>query len=156
MKRQIAAIIRRFPFLTRLPFLVFRRFQARYTVGVAAVVLDADGKALLVEHAWHPRHPWGLPGGWIDDDEDPAAALQRELREELQLQVAIVKPLHISKPFHNHIDISFLCQPCGAVGELSSELLDYRWATRDSLPQLHRFHQQSLDIAYADRRIPPS
>ena len=148
MKRQIAAIIRRLPFLTRLPFLVFRRFQARYTVGVAGVVFDAAGNTLLVEHAWHPRHPWGLPGGWIDDDEDPAAALQRELMEELQLPVTVVKPLHISKPFHNHIDMSFLCAPRGEVGELSSELLDYRWTPRESLPRLHRFHQQSLDIAY--------
>ena len=150
--RYIAALIRRLPILTRLPFMLFRRFQARYTVGVAAVVLDQDDNVLLVEHAWHPRHPWGLPGGWIGEDEDPALALKRELTEELQLQVNIVKPLHISKPFHNHIDISFLCQPRGAVGQLSSELLDYRWAARGSLPEMHAFHKQSLAVAFAGCR----
>ena len=80
--RQISLLLRRFPFLLRLPYLLFSRAQARYTVGVAAVVFDDQGRILLVEHSYHPRFPWGLPGGWIGDDEDPAAAILRELKEE--------------------------------------------------------------------------
>ena len=85
MSRQFATLIRRFPALLRIPFLIFHRLQSRYTVGVAGVVLDERGRVLIVEHAYHPRYPWGLPGGWIGEDEDPADAILRELREELQL-----------------------------------------------------------------------
>ena len=149
MTQHIAVkLIRRFPFLTRLPFLVYRRFQARFTAGVVAAVFDDADRVLLVEHAWHPRHPWGLPGGWVDADEDPSLAVQRELREELQLRVRLVQTLHIARHMPNHLDIAFLCRANGDVGELSAELLDYRWARRDELPAMHAFHRTALDIAF--------
>lgn len=55
---------------------------------VRAIVLDADGRVLLVQF----RRPigdeswWGSPGGGIDPGEDHEAALRRELREEVGLQ----------------------------------------------------------------------
>ena len=147
MSRQFATLIRRFPALVRLPFLIFRRLQSRYTVGVAGVVLDEQGRVLIVEHAYHPRYPWGLPGGWIGEDEDPADAILRELREELQLAAEVTTVLHTSKPFRNHIDMSFLCNSLSPVGKLSMELLDFRWADPDNLPDLHEFHRQSIKIA---------
>ncbi|MDE2950347.1 MAG: NUDIX hydrolase [Chloroflexota bacterium] len=147
MSRQIATLIRRFPALIRLPFLIFRRLQSRYTVGVAGVVLNEEGRVLIVEHAYHPRYPWGLPGGWIGEDEDPAEAILRELREELQLAAEVTRVLHTSKPFRNHIDMSFLCNSLSPIGKLSMELLDFCWADPDNLPDLHEFHCQSIKIA---------
>ena len=56
---------------------------------VAAIILCEDGRYLLqlrddTPEIWFPAH-WGLFGGAIDPGEEPFAALQRELREELQL-----------------------------------------------------------------------
>ena len=95
----------------------------------------------------HPDYPWGLPGGWIGADEDPAAAVIRELKEELQLSVNVIRVLHIAKSFPNHIDMSFLCETQSAVGKLSRELLDYKWLAPDELPDLHVFHRKSIEIA---------
>lgn len=61
---------------------------ARFRVGVLGLLVDAEGRALLLEHRFRARHAWGLPGGWLDAAEDPAVGLARELREELDLQVA--------------------------------------------------------------------
>lgn len=149
MSRQFATLIRRFPALLRFPFLIFRGLQSRYTVGVAGVVLDERGRVLVVEHAYHPRYPWGLPGGWIGEDEAPADAILRELREELQLVAEVNTVLHTAKPFRNHIDLSFLCNSLSPVGELNMELLDFRWVDPDNLPDLHEFHRQSIMIALA-------
>ena len=150
--RQLAALIRRFPFLTRLPFRAYRSRQARYTVGVAGVVLDERGRVLVVEHVFHPRHAWGLPGGWIDADEDPAQALKRELREELGLEVDVRGALHVARSFKDHIDIAYLCHSRGPVARLNAELLDYRWAEADSLPDLRVFHRRAVTLALdADR-----
>ena len=54
---------------------------------VNAVVRDADGRILLQRH--REGRDWGLPGGAIEPEEDPADALVREVREETSLEVAI-------------------------------------------------------------------
>ena len=133
--------------MMRLPYQVYSRVQARYTIGVAAVILNGDGRVLLVEHAYHPRFPWGLPGGWIDADEEPSAAIKRELSEELQLNARVLRVVHIAKTAPNHIDLAFHCQALSSIGKLSHELLDYQWAARDHLPDIKRFHRQSIESA---------
>jgi 8-oxo-dGTP pyrophosphatase MutT (NUDIX family) len=57
---------------------------------VVAGVLVRDGQVLLVHRhparRWYPD-VWDLPGGHVEDGEDPLAALGRELHEELGLHV---------------------------------------------------------------------
>ncbi len=147
MTRQIAALLRRFPFLMRLPYAIFSRAQARYTVGVAAVVFDGKKRILIVEHAFHPRLPWGLPGGWVDEDEDPAECVLRELKEELQLEAEVVCIVQASQTAQNHIDLAFLCEAKSAVGELNHELLGHKWLNAERLPELKPFHQRAIEMA---------
>ncbi len=139
----------------RFPYLLLRSAQTRYTIGLVAVVIDSQGRVLIVEHVLHPRHPWGLPGGWIGHNEDPAAAISRELREELQLAVRVKSILHIAKPFRNHLDLAFLCEAQSSVGELNRELLSYKWVKPDQLPDLHLFHKKSIEIAFESLRRRP-
>jgi 8-oxo-dGTP diphosphatase len=58
---------------------------------VAAVVLvDADGRVLLAQRPEGKQMAglWEFPGGKVDPSETPEAALIRELREELGIDVA--------------------------------------------------------------------
>jgi 8-oxo-dGTP diphosphatase len=58
---------------------------------VAAVVLvDADGRVLLAQRPEGKQMAglWEFPGGKVDPGETPEAALIRELREELGIDVA--------------------------------------------------------------------
>lgn len=52
-------------------------------IAVGAVVTDASGCVLLVQPSYK-RGRWDLPGGIVDKQEDPLAALHREISEELQ------------------------------------------------------------------------
>lgn len=60
---------------------------------VVGAVLVRDGRALLVHRSltrqWYPD-VWDLPGGHVDDREDPSTALERELREELGIDAHII------------------------------------------------------------------
>ena len=63
---------------------------AAETHDVAAALLVREGRVLLCHRhpnrRWYPD-VWDLPGGHIDVHEAPAAALRRELQEELGVDV---------------------------------------------------------------------
>jgi len=65
----------------------------------ARAVIEAGGRSLLAQH--HYRDPanlgkWSLLGGRLEPhDRDPATTVRRELAEELQAEIEVIRPLHI-------------------------------------------------------------
>lgn len=62
------------------------RFVRGVTLGVRALVRDADGRVFLVKHSYVSG--WHLPGGGVEVGETMRAALTRELREEGNIEIA--------------------------------------------------------------------
>lgn len=147
IRQHLAQVIRRFPTLMFIPYYAYRFIQPKYSVGVVGVVLNSESKILLVEHLFHPRLAWGLPGGWINFNEDPHKAVERELSEELALNVEAHHLLLMERSSFNHINVAYLCQAKNDVGKLSYELLGYKWFRFDELPQLHDFHYKAIQVA---------
>jgi ADP-ribose pyrophosphatase YjhB (NUDIX family) len=59
-------------------------------VGVGVMVLDDEGKILLVKRAMTPeKGKWSIPAGFLDHGEDPASTAVRQVFEETNLQVVI-------------------------------------------------------------------
>jgi 8-oxo-dGTP diphosphatase len=57
----------------------------------AAVVVEREGKILLVRRAYDPEQgKWSLPAGFVDGAEDPRLAAARECLEETGLRVRIL------------------------------------------------------------------
>ena len=65
----------------------FQRTRATKRMGAGAVVRDGDGRVLVVKPTY--KTVWELPGGAVEHDESPAAACERELREELGLDLTV-------------------------------------------------------------------
>jgi len=58
------------------------------TIGAFAILLDDDGRVLCVQQNY-PPHEWTLPGGRVEPNESPLAALHREIMEETGCHIAI-------------------------------------------------------------------
>lgn len=95
LKRLLMAAWKKLP----IPF-CFRRWYTylsnrRYPVGVDGVIRNDAGEILIFHHTYR-KTPWGMPSGWLGD-EDPAAGLIREVREESGMDIEITGVLDIRR-----------------------------------------------------------
>ncbi len=108
---------------------------------VAAVALiDADGRVLLAQRPAHKEQGglWEFPGGKIHAGETPEAALIRELKEELGIEVPArcLAPLtfasHSYETFHLLMPL-YICRNWNGEPEpLEGQTL--AWVRKDKLP----------------------
>ncbi len=115
---------------------------------VAAVIADGAGRVLVAQRPAH-KHlalKWEFPGGKVEPDESPEAALARELREELGIAIEIVRPLPRFTHDYGAVVIAmipFVCRLApGSAAPQAHEHVALRWVSRAELP--------TLDLAAAD------
>ena len=85
IRRPFEPVIRRF-------LHAYWRFSRGLTLGVRAVVFDGEGRVFLVKHSYLAG--WHLPGGGVETGETLLAALERELREEGNIELTDPPRLH--------------------------------------------------------------
>lgn len=110
--------------------------QRRFTVTAGAFVFDDDGRILLLEHEFRPDSRWGIPGGFLNQSEQPEEALRRELREEVALEVDDVQFLFartMARP--RQVEIHFTCTTKGNPTPSSFEIRKAGWFDPEKLPQ---------------------
>ena len=75
-----------FHLLSRFVFHPLFRWTRGMTLGVRAMVIDPEGRVLLVRHSYAPG--WLFPGGGVERGETAMSSLERELREEASVTLA--------------------------------------------------------------------
>ena len=61
--------------------------MSRPRVAAGALFFDADGNVLLVKPTY--KDGWDIPGGYVEPEESPREACEREIQEELGLTRAV-------------------------------------------------------------------
>jgi ADP-ribose pyrophosphatase YjhB (NUDIX family) len=132
--------------------LPLERVKAFYSAddGYATPKVDVRGgvfdqnKVLMVRERSDGK--WTLPGGWVDVNDAPSYAVEREIREESGYLARAVKlaalfdknnPAHGHPPGITHIyKLLFLCELTGGTATTSSETDAVEFFPVDSLPPL--------------------
>lgn len=123
---------------------------------VAAGFIYRHNRVLLAQRALTKRIAPGayhLPGGHVEFDEDPAVALQRELREELGVTFAIGEPFATFSyriGAAHTVGIAYLVCADDTPAELTYDRTDTErlvWAGVDELPLYLRPTDHNLAIA---------
>jgi len=71
---------------------LFWRFSRPATLGVRAIVIDAQDRVFLIKHSYVDG--WHLPGGGVETGETMLEALSRELAEEGNIVMSAAPRLH--------------------------------------------------------------
>ena len=103
---------------------------------------SADDRVLLVRERSDGR--WTLPGGWVDVNDSPSAAVAREILEEsgyraraVKLAALVDKNRHPHPPGVHHIyKLMFLCELTGGAPAPSQETDAVDFFPVAALPQL--------------------
>jgi 8-oxo-dGTP diphosphatase len=114
---------------------------------VVAGLLIEGGRVLITQRREDQPMPlkWEFPGGKIEEGESPEAALRRELREEIGVEVRVGVVWEVLWHAYPDFDLLMLVYPCSATGDEQPrccEVADLAWV----LPS----EMKSYDILEAD------
>ncbi len=138
--------------------------ELRIRPAARAIVLDPDGRILLVRFVFPTGTFWATPGGGIEAGESPEEAIRRELLEETGLTDVEIGPavwtrLHIvpfiggqwdgqREQYHVVRTPAFTPEPRHSWEQLNAEyVFELRWWTPDSL-------EAAAETTFAPRRLP--
>ena len=128
----------------------------RPAVTADIVLITTDQKVLLIQRKSDPfKGQWALPGGFIDKDESPLAAAQRELKEETGVTGVELEELGFfgepeRDPRGHVISLAFRARnlPAEIEAVAADDAVDARWFRLSDLPDLAFDHRQIIQGAH--------
>lgn len=111
----------------------------KMVIAVKGVIIN-EGRVLIVKRSEDDEvggGTWECVGGKIDFGEGLEDALEREIKEEVGLEVNVKQILYATtfktNPTRQVVILTYLCSSSNQEVLLSSEHSDYRWVTVDQL-----------------------
>ena len=103
-----------------------------HSVSVAGVVIDADGRVLVIKR--RDNGQWEAPGGILELDETLEQGVQREVKEETGIQVTVNGLTGVYKNMNRGIvALVYRCSIAAGHPRTSSETTSVRWVDRDQI-----------------------
>lgn len=102
-----------------------------------------DGRVLLTRRAIEPfRGKWDLPGGFLEEDEEPLLALRRELREETGLEIEPGAFLGVAIEGYDRYSVlvlSFAATAAEGEPQPADDVAELAWLPLNGLPPAEEF-----------------
>ena len=132
-------------------------------MAVGAVIEDGEGRILLVKHKperrgfWQGK--WICPGGELELGEEIGAGIKREVKEETNLEIDLIKPLTpferiVKSPEGINLHVVYIDYMANLVGgelEVNSDVGEALWVEKNRLgslwEELHEDTRKLLELA---------
>jgi 8-oxo-dGTP diphosphatase len=109
--------------------------DTRHSVSVAGVVIDEDGRALVIQRRDNAH--WEPPGGILERDETITDGLRREVKEETGLTVEPVALTGVYKNMSRSIvALVFRCRAVGGTLTENPEVTGFRWVRESDINKI--------------------
>ncbi len=123
-------------------------------ITVTCAIIIYEGKILVTQRGPQMKHPlkWEFPGGKLEPEETPENCIKREILEELNISISIVKQLTTVNHDYGTVKISlipFLAQFNGGSITLK-EHIQYLWLAPG---ELHKPNWVEADVKVVDEVI---
>ena len=109
-------------------------------INVVAAVIVRNGKIFATQRGYGEwKDWWEFPGGKIERGESPEEALQREIREELAIDIAIGRLLTTVDYDYPDFHLTMHCYLCHLKDDIQPHLLEHeaaRWLGKDNLEEV--------------------
>ena len=155
LKDFLGSVFRHTPSTLRRLF--SRITNPRFAATAGVVVIDDEGRVLLLKHVFRMGTGWGIPGGFMQAGEQPEAAVRRELREEVGLELESAEVVFVrTLKGTAQIEIVFRGRPKGEARPQSVEVEEAAWFSLQSLPaELGEDQRRLIDRVLGDRANRP-
>ena len=106
--------------------------QKKFTASVVGIVTNENKEVLVLDHLIRPSASWGLPGGFLEPNEDPQDGIKREIFEETGLELKNIKLIRV-RTIRKHLEILFRAEGIGNAEVKSREIKELGWFAPDNL-----------------------
>ncbi len=122
-----------------------KKSKLKQTLAVIGIIQNERGEFLLTKR-YEPHTSfhgyWHLPGGAVGDEETPEQAIVREIKEELNCDVQIVRMIpRVFTQFRNNWKGVFICFVLKLINphqliQLNNEASEFGWYSKNELIKL--------------------
>ncbi|MGH7492145.1 MAG: NUDIX hydrolase [bacterium] len=111
-----------------------------------SAIIHRRNEILFVQRAHEPfKHYWDFPGGFLEAGESPEAGLRREVREELQIEINILRLWNAYPDTYGPentpvVVLYYYCTPGEGAIHQQEEIADVQWFTLSKPPEKLAFN----------------
>lgn len=121
-----------------------------------SIILPQEGKVLLLKRSQEPyKDYWVLPGGYVEYDEDPVITIVREVKEETNLNITVLRVVAVylidTDPRGNSVDIVYEGKIIS--GEIAlKEHSSFQFFSQTELPELIAYRHRDVVNAWYEQQ----